>query len=325
MSVGSLIAFGLVFAGVSLTLSLVLNSLLWWARGRLRPLGAWVERRAAAAALLLPPLLGLAVVAALGAESLLALSAGTDHCLGHDHHLHLCVQHGAAWLTQPWALSLVAAGCTFVGTRFVVAVWAHAMAQRAANRLRSLGKALDDARSYLVPSQERFAFTAGVASPAVIISQGAWDALERSEREAVVAHELAHLAHGDLWWRATLGFAASLGAPVLSSHSLRLWELAAERLCDREAARRVGRASTVASAMLALARRTAPAMAPAGAIFAAANDVPERITSLLRDEPSGRPAARRLAFSLAFAAISLALACAVFAQPLHHALETLLG
>lgn len=325
MTAGPLIAFGLVFASVSLTLSLSLNAVLLLAKPRLRRRGAWVERRAATAALLLPPLLALAVVTALAMESMLALAAGTDHCLGHDHHLHLCVRHGAAWLSRPWALSLVAATSTFVAVRFGLACWAHLLAQRAANRLRSVGTTLGDPRAYLVPSPERFAFTAGLASPAVIISQGAWDALQPGERDAIVTHELAHLAHGDLWRRAALGFAASLGVPLLSSQTLRFWELAAERLCDHEAVLLVDRPSTVASAMLALARGTPLPLAPAGAVFAAANDVPQRIESVLREEPSGRPASRRLAFLLTFAALSLAVACAVFAAPLHHALETLLG
>ena len=193
MTAGPLIAFGLVFASVSLTLSLSLNAVLLLAKPRLRRLGAWVERRAATAALLLPPLLALAVVTTLALESMLALAGGTDHCLGHDHHLHLCVRHGAAWLSEPWALSLVAATSTFVAVRFGVACWAHLMAQRASNRLRSLGTTLGDPRAHLVPSPERFAFTAGLVSPAVIISQGAWDALQPGERDAIVTHELASI------------------------------------------------------------------------------------------------------------------------------------
>lgn len=325
MTVGALIGFGLVYWTLSLSLSLVLNTLLLTARSRLRRLGPWAERRAAAAALLLPPLLAVTAVGALAFESSRALSRGSDHCLQHAHHLHLCVRHGAAWLSQPWALALVAAAATFVGARLVTACWAHAMAQRAANRLRALGAPIDDAPVYLVPSGERFAFTAGVASPAVVISQGAWDCLEVAEREAVVAHELTHLAHGDLGWRVTLGLAASLGAPFVCARTLRVWELAAERLCDRQAARRVGRASTVASAMVTLARSSPPRLAPAGAVFAAASDVPERVESLLRDEPDGREASRVLARVMAIASIALAAACVRFAGPLHHALETLLG
>lgn len=325
MALGSLVAFGLVFSSVSLGLSLGLNTTLHVSRRRLRRMGPWVERQAATAALVLPPLLALAVVAALGLESMLALADGTDHCLAHLHHLHLCVRHGAAWVAQPWAPALLAATTTFVAVRFGYSAWAHALAQRAANRLRALGAPLGAPACYLVPAGERFAFTAGVFSPAVIFSTAAWDALRADEREAILSHELAHLAHGDLWRRAVLGIAASLGAPVLVGHALRLWELSAERICDRRAALVVGRPSTVASAMLALVRNARTPMAPAGAVFAAASNVPQRIESLLTEESGGEHTARRVVFSLSFAAVLFAVACAVFAEPLHHALETILG
>lgn len=323
-TVGSLVAFGLVFLSVSIALSLLLNGALLLSRRALRRTGAWVERQASTAALVLPPMLALAVVAALAMKSALALADGSDHCLAHGHHLHLCVRHGAAWALQPWALASVAAATTFVAVRGAISAWAHAMAQRAAGHLRSLGAPLGE-RCYVVPASERFAFTAGVVSPAVIFSSAAWAALSPAERDAIVAHELAHLAHGDLWRRALLGFAAALGAPVLVGHALRLWELSAERICDQAAARRVGRPSTVASAMLALVRSGPLPLAPVGAVFAAANHVPQRIESVLREEPDGRAASHRLAVLLALAAAALCVACGVYAEPLHHALETLLG
>ncbi len=324
-AVGSLVAFGLVFLSVSLGLSVLLNAALLFSRGALRRTGAWVERQASTAALVLPPILALAVVAALAVKSALALADGSDHCLAHGHHLHLCVRHGAEWALQPWALASVAAAATFVVVRGALSAWAHALAQRAAGRLRSLGVPLGERHCHLVPSSERFAFTAGVFSPAVIFSSAAWEVLAPAEREAIVAHELAHLAHGDLWRRALLGFAAALGAPVLVGRALGMWELSAERICDRAAAQRVGRPSTVASAMLALVRSGPPPLAPAGAVFAAARHVPQRIESLLREEPDGHGRSRRLVLLLSLSAGALCVACAVFAEPLHHALETLLG
>lgn len=321
---GALVAFGLLFLGVSLGLSLLLNVLLFVFRKTLRRQGAWVERQAAQAALVLPPLLSVAVTAVLAVQSKLALAAGADHCLAHDHHLHLCVQHNAPWLAQPWALALVAAAVSFLVVRFGLAALAHVHAQRAATRLRGLGTPLAE-HCYLVPSDAQFAFTAGLAAPAVIISTSAWAALTPDERAAVLAHELAHLAHGDLWRRALLGLAASLGVPVLAARALRLWELSSERVCDRRAVAAVGRPSTVASAILALMRQPPSSLAPAGAAFAAASHVPERVESLLLEEGGGERDAHRLARLLLAASLALGGVSAVFAEPLHHLFETLLG
>ena len=325
MTAASLVAFGAVFVGISLGLSLLFAVGLLLGRRLLRRMGPWVERRAATAALVLPPLLAFGLVAVLAVASAVALSAGTDHCLAHSHHLHLCLRHSAAWASQPWALCLVAAAATFVAVRFSESLWAHWAAQRAVSRLRMLGAPLGEHSCYLVPSNEPFAFTAGLLSPAVIVSSAAWEALEPEQRQAILAHELAHLAHGDVWRRAALGFAASFGAPYLASRALQIWELSAERICDRRAALAVDRPSTVASAMLALVRTASTRLAPEGAAFAAASHVPERIESVLREEPGGKRPSRHLLIGFVALSVFFAIACGVFAGPIHHLLETILG
>ena len=325
MTAASLVAFGAVFVATSLGLSLLFSGSLLLGGRFLRRMGPWVERRAATAALVLPPLLAFGFVAVLAAASVVALSTGTDHCLAHPHHLHLCLKHGAAWASQPWVLCLVISAATFVAVRASLSIWAHWVAQRAASRLRRLGAPLGERACYLVPSDERFAFTAGLLSPAVILSSAAWEALEPEQREAILAHELTHVAHGDLWRRALLGFAASFGAPYLVGRALRIWELAAERICDRQAARAVDRPSTVASAMLALVRTAPTRLAPEGAVFAAASHVPERIESVLREEPGGERRSRHLVIAFTALSVSFAIACGAFAGPIHHLLETIFG
>lgn len=325
MTAASLVAFALVFFGASVGLSALMATSVLALGGTLRRLGPWVERRAAASALMFPPVLALGLVAVLAGESALGLRAGTDHCLEHDHHLHLCLLHGAAWASRAWALALVGLAATFVAARAGLSAWAHAMAQRSANRLRSLGAELETRGCYVVPARERFAFTAGLASPTVILSSAAWGTLSPDQRDAVLAHELGHVAHGDLWRRAVLGLAASFGAPFLAARLLGVWSLAAERICDRRAALAIGRPSTVASAMLALARTAPPHMAPAGAVFAAASHVPERVQSLLDEGPGGEAPSKYLLWALFGAALGAAAACALFSGPVHHALETILG
>lgn len=324
MAFSSLVAFGVVFVGVSLLLSALFTVALLVFAPILRKMGPWVERRAATAAIVLPPLLSLGLVATLAIGSVLALLNGTDHCLDHSHHLHLCVRHGMAWASRPWALSLVVSLATFVLVRSSLSAWAHWGAQRAASRLRALGTPIHH-RCFLVPSRERFAFTAGFFSPTVVLSSAAWNTLDADEREAVLAHELAHVAHGDVRLRAVLGLAAALGVPYLVNRALRIWELSAERICDRRAAQAVQRPSTVASAMLALVRSAPPRLAPEGAVFAAVSHVPERVESVLRDEPGGEGASRRFILAAAVASAIFTIACGLLSQPLHHTLETILG
>ena len=130
MSAASFIAFGAVFVGISLGLSLFFSvALLLWGPF-LRRMGPWVERRAATAALVLPPVLAFGLVAVLAVDSVRALSDGTDHCLDHAHHLHLCLMHGGAWGAHPWALCLVISSAIFVAVRFTLSAWAHLGAQR---------------------------------------------------------------------------------------------------------------------------------------------------------------------------------------------------
>jgi hypothetical protein len=322
----SLVAFGLAFLAATLTWSLLLGLGLRVAERRLRALGAWSERRAATLALVLPPLLGLALVAVLALDSAWALWSGRDHCLVHPHHLHLCLRHGAEWAYRPWAMAIVVALSVYLAVRLAQVGWAHLEAQRSVWRLQRLGTPLPGVRRcFLVPLDGPVVFTAGLFTPAIIIAQGAWDRLDPEERQAVLEHELAHLAHGDLWRRALLGVTACLAAPGFGGPALRLWEASAERVCDHRAARRVGRPSVVARAIVTLARGSSTRGAPAGAVFAAACRVTERVVALLDQAPVGLQPASRLSWLAGLACLSFAAGCTVVSAPLHHLIETILG
>jgi hypothetical protein len=115
---------------------------------------------------------------------------------------------------------------------------------------------------------------------------------------------------------------ALLGAPVLARRALVMWRSATERVCDGRAAAEVD-AAAVASALVALARvGNAPAV---GVAFASPAGVVERVEALLAPLPTGELMARRIARGLWLSLTACALAAALFADPLHHALETLLG
>ncbi len=326
MAAASLIGFGLVLLGVSMLTSLMFAGALALGEPRLRAMGPWAERRAATLALLLPPLFGLGVSATLIVNKLLAAAAGADHCLDHSHHPHLCLIHGTHWASVPWAVVAIGFFATYMLIRIGQTAWAQVGAQLAATRLKRSGtRAADFDRTFLVPNDDRFAFTTGVFFPTVIVSRAAWEALGASERSALLAHEHAHIAHGDLWKRAALGLLACFGVPFFSQRALKLWALASERVCDRQAASLVGKPSIVASAILSLARSQAKRHAPAVTVFAAACHVSDRVHSLFNQRASGRSAARRLVVALFVASVCVAISCVLFAESLHHVLETILG
>ena len=326
MTAPSLIAFALVFLASSLFVSLLLGFGLRFARGRLRSLGARAERRAAALMLVASPALASLLVGLLAVDSARSLLAGTDHCANHSHHLHICLAHGAEWATRPWAVELLAVVGVFVVVRLFQIGWAHSVAQRAAWRFRRLGEPLAGyGRAVIVPLDEPMVFTAGALSPTVVVSRGAWARLGDKERRAVLEHELAHVDGGDLWRRAVLALLSCLAAPGFASYALRLWDRSAERICDRRAADVVGRPSIVAGALVSLARGMGRRLAPAGAVFAAACHVTDRVHSLLDGEPDGAPGAARLSWGFLAAGTGIALAAAALAEQLHHFLETILG
>jgi Zn-dependent protease with chaperone function len=327
MNASSLVAFGLVFLLASLALSTLLALVHGALRTRLEGLGPWAERRAAALTIALPPILSLGLVLVLAVDSAIALQRGTDHCLDHGHHRHVCVQHGAAWASETWALVLLGSVLLWMAIRAGRIAWAHLQAQRSVTFLRRSAAAIPgEPGCWLIPLDRPVAFTAGVLRPAVIVSRGAWDRLDAAERRALLAHERAHIAHGDLGLRALLGWTACLSAPGLARHVLRRWEAAAEKACDRRAAAAVGQPSVVASALVLMARGGAPHVAPAAAVFAADSHVVERVGALLATsarEGKG-PATRLVRTAWGLVALLLILG-ASFAAPLHHLIETILG
>jgi Zn-dependent protease with chaperone function len=324
----SFVGFGLVLLGTSVAISFLACTVFLTLRSRLRRVGPHAERAAAALAICLPPLLGAGIAGALVLGSFLGGALGTpDHCPAHDHHLHLCLYHGASWAERAWAVATLAGACTGiaygVGRRLVG--WVSA--RRAVQRLSRVSRPLagGSAPVSIAPADQAFCFTAGGLRPQIFVSTAAWDALDSRQREAVVEHELAHVAQKDVWIRSWLGVLALLGAPLLPRRILAAWALATERACDQRAARAVGDPSIVAEALLKLARlakRPAPVFA---ASFASPADLAARVESLLADGPDGAAAARRFGWvALGSVVVGFCVAGA-FVDPLHHAIETLLG
>jgi Zn-dependent protease with chaperone function len=137
---------------------------------------------------------------------------------------------------------------------------------------------------------------------AIVLTSGALAVLGPPQLSAVLAHERAHLAHGDhVLHTLTQGLAAAFpGMPLFTvgaAEVARLTEMAADDTAARSSGRR-----TLVEALLAIATGSVPG----GALAAASHAVPVRVERLLR--PSS--AARSALFAAALAA-ALALLAAV--------------
>jgi len=317
---GALVGFALVFILTAWTVSLLVSLTFGAIGSRLRRLGPAAERRITALAAALPLLLGATVVVTLVIRSI----AGHDHCPAHDHHAHLCIAHGAAWMEQPWAVALVAAAATIVLARLAILGGALLRGRHAVTQVRDASTRLGEIR--LVDSHRPFCFVAGLRRPEIYVSTAAWHGLDADEREAMLAHERGHVRHHDLAWRSLLEVVTAFGAPLTPGPLLTRWEHATERLRDDDAADALGAPEAVAGAMVHLCRLGASSAGTAAVGFTPMpGALRDRVEALLSGQPRGDRAGTAIALSWLVLVVAVAIAIATHAEPLHHALESLLG
>lgn len=262
---------------------------------------------------LLPVAAAVVLVAAVSAPSLLVgLGLGPDHCLGHEHHPHVCFWHGAvlpAWIAWigavGWAASAVRAGQVVAGL---------VRAEHLGSALAALGVARDGV--HLLPVSVAVCHAVGVIRPRVFVSRAVADALREDELRAAVAHERAHVERADPRWSAALALAGSV-APLTAGRWVALWAEAAEEAADDVAAS-VTDGPTVARALVAVARlRTAPV--PAFAF--GGSGLERRVVRLLDGGSSPRRSRAGAGAGLLLAVAGLVVTAAH--EPVHHAVEQL--
>lgn len=322
----SAIGFSIVFLAITLASSIVLGSLCLFAGNLVRSLGASAERRASAAVLVVPPVLAAGVTLSLAVRSAASPYFGlADHCADHVHHLHLCVFHGASWGERAWAVAIVAGVGAWLATAFIRgahALWTARVGLRRIARIATLER-IGSIEVLLAPARIPFCFAAGMLRSRIYVSTDAWSRWNDEERRAAVEHERAHLSSRDLVYRLLLNVLALFGAPIVSRRMLSIYDDATERACDRRAANAVGDPTIVASALLACARRDPPIGFCAS--FLSSSSVERRIEALLADAPEKNNAALILTSVVASLTAALLVCAIVFADPLHHLFESVLG
>ncbi|MFD9487346.1 M56 family metallopeptidase [Streptomyces sp. NPDC059991] len=164
----------------------------------------------------------------------------------------------------------------------------------------------------------------------IVVTTGMLRALEPAEREALFAHERAHLRGRHHLFLAAAELAAHLH-PSLRSLRAPL-EYVLERCADEAAAGAVGDRGLAARAIgrAALASRTGePALRPRAALAAVAGPVPRRVAALLDRGPGAAPLRSRGARLIAAALVACLCASAVSAveaaADLHGGIEAAQG
>jgi Zn-dependent protease with chaperone function len=158
----------------------------------------------------------------------------------------------------------------------------------------------------------------------VFVSSRVWSSLPVDERNAVIAHEHAHMQHGDLAKRFLLESLLLFAAPFAAERIRSVWLQAGERLCDAHAAAETD-AETVAKAMVSMCKLGSSQATPSFAFTPATKELAGRIEAVLNGGPLGERAAVLLLRTALVMCALLAIAGVAAAEPLHHAYETLLG
>jgi Zn-dependent protease with chaperone function len=164
-------------------------------------------------------------------------------------------------------------------------------------------RALSD-RLVLVEDDVADAFAVPGLRGKIVITTGMLKALDPRERQALIAHEQAHLAHHHQLYIQAADLAAAAN-PLLRPTATHVRKLT-ERWADEEAARTVddrhltARALAKAALARAATRRDA---APPLAMAASAGDVAERAVALTRPAPASRPRVAGVILTLGIASL----------------------
>jgi Zn-dependent protease with chaperone function len=307
------LSFALSLGAIAAPVAWLVSAASWVVLPVVRRCAPVARAELAAWLALLPALAALVVVAAVSVPSLrYGLGLGPDHCLGHEHHAHVCFWHGS--VVPAWLALLGAVGWAATVGRLAHVVVGLVRTERVGAALAALADPHDGV--HVVPATRAVCHAVGVVRPRVVVSRAVVDALSPRELQAVVAHERAHVDRADARWSAALTLAAC-AAPLTGDVWLRVWRQATEEVADDVAAGLTD-GPTVAGALVAVARLQRVVVP--GLAFGA-TDLERRVRRLLGERPTPR---RGRAFVGAVGMVALAAITVVAAhEGMHHEIEEL--
>ena len=288
---------------------------------------SWRPARRADFAFLLgmmPAIVTIAVVTAAAAPSVLGvLGLANDHCLSHQHHVHLCIVHSSG--LRP-VLATVGAFSLAVFLFRAVALGKRAVETNKRLLLLERLGVREERRFPIVslPGGPRLCHAVGILRRRILVSADLLVAIKRDELRAALAHEEAHLHRRDPAALFGLSVAGLFAVPGIAQFLQSEFQEAVEEACDAEAAVAVADSPLVAAALLkvaALQRRT-PELGAVAPAFGESS-LERRVHLLLRENDPQISPARALLLASVGATLGLALALSL-APHLHHAVETAL-
>lgn len=246
-----------------------------------------------------------------------------DHCTAHDDvHAHLCLVHSSqASLNLPCVL-FMAFVLTYAAVHGLLSLMRVGRALRVVRALAATGERREDLGVIVVEAHAPICVAAGLMRPEILVSRGLIEALGDEERAVVLAHERAHVRRRDALVAAIVRVLRTLHFPFVDRWLAAELSIAAEEICDDEAAGVVGDRLAVASAILRVERL---ALAPATGLAQVAVGfgtlgLDRRIASLLG--PSRTSGTLRVPI----ACFVVGLLSAVATSPeIHHATESVLS
>lgn len=260
------------------------------------------------------PLLAVSAVLAPAIAKPLGMIA--HHCVAHGSgHPHICLEHPPVVALSPWHWLAVALAILWQSWR----IGTHILHRRRVQaQLRPLlAFAHGSGRVRTLDTRHVVALAANPGHPVILLSSGLRRHLQPRQRRIVLAHEVAHLRHGDLSVSRLIDALSVLHTGPVGRNLRALWGQAIEEHADDVVAARFGR-KDVAQALIQVARL--PALDAGSALRATGGNTVRRIERLL-DAPSETrgPAV----FAAGYAGTMLgSWAVLVWA---HHAIESLLG
>jgi Zn-dependent protease with chaperone function len=229
---------------------------------------------------------GVCVAAALSVLWVIGLDAGTSLVqipviarFGHwSPHLLRLADPVPQWL---------AIGCAVMATAGVAAGISTAVRRlRGLIAMRRMIAGAPTAGPLIVIDDPRItAFATPVGGGRVAITTGMLRQLPADERQALLAHEAAHLHHHHYWWVTAADLAASICPPLRAT--AQMVGQSAERWADECAAEAVGDRKVVARALARAAVSAAPVQ-PAGGVTAVGGRVVDRVQAMLAPPPARR-------------------------------------
>lgn len=193
--------------------------------------------------------------------------------------------HETVGTAAMWLLVLVGAACLRTAARHLRV---RARARRALDGLPA-GSG-PDADLAVLPDASPYAYALPGSPGRVVVSTGMLDGLAEDEREALVAHERAHLVHRHHRYLLATQLAANVN-PFLRPLQEAV-AFSAERWADEDSAQAVGDRRITARAVARAALVARPVPSPGFAAFAAPapapGPVPRRVAALLGPVPSDR-------------------------------------